>query len=219
MFGKKKDKKGDAHGAEAEKPAAEAEGAEGAEGGGKKKLPKKILIMAAAGLLVLVGGGGGAAYFLLLKPKAGAETAEAGHGEAAAAEGGHGEASGGHGGGEGGAEVVDAAGGTVRPGPAGVTFYTLPDVLTNIQTTDGRPNALKLKITFELANGADATVIGEQMPRLQDLLQTFLRELRPEDLNGSQGMFRLRQEIQRRVNLVLTPSKVNAVLIEEMLQT
>ena len=55
--------------------------------------------------------------------------------------------------------------------------------------------------------------------RLRDLLQTFLRELRPEDLNGSQGDFRLRQEIMQRVNLVIAPAKVEAVLIEEMLQT
>ena len=58
---------------------------------------------------------------------------------------------------------------------------------------------------------------GDSMPRLQDMFQTFLRELRPEDLQGSQGSYQLRAEIQRRVNLVIAPAKVNAVLIEEML--
>ena len=42
-------------------------------------------------------------------------------------------------------------------------------------------------------------------------------ELRPEDLQGSQGSYQLRMEILRRVNLVIAPAKVNAVLIEEML--
>ena len=55
------------------------------------------------------------------------------------------------------------------------------------------------------------------MPRLQDMFQTFLRELRPEDLAGSEGTYQLRTELLRRVNLVIAPSKVNAVLIEEML--
>ena len=45
------------------------------------------------------------------------------------------------------------------------------------------------------------------MPRLQDMFQTFLRELRPEDLSGSQGSYQLRMEILRRVNLVIAPSK------------
>ena len=56
-----------------------------------------------------------------------------------------------------------------------------------------------------------------EMPRLQDMFQGFLRELRPEDLAGSAGNFQLRAEILRRVNLVAAPGKVDAVLIEEML--
>ena len=56
-----------------------------------------------------------------------------------------------------------------------------------------------------------------ESPRLNDMLQTFLRELRPEDLAGSAGSFQLRQEILRRVNLVAAPEEVDAVLIEEML--
>ena len=49
------------------------------------------------------------------------------------------------------------------------------------------------------------------------MFQSFLRELRPDDLAGSEGSYQLRQEIQRRVNLVIAPAKVNAVLIQEML--
>ena len=72
------------------------------------------------------------------------------------------------------------------------------------------------------AGGAPATAppgdgLEPNMPRLQDMFQTFLRELRPEDLSGSQGSYQLRMEILRRVNLVIAPSKANAVLIEEML--
>jgi flagellar FliL protein len=55
------------------------------------------------------------------------------------------------------------------------------------------------------------------MPRLQDMFQSFLRELRPEDLSGSQGSYQLRMEILRRVNLVMAPAHAKAVLIEEML--
>ena len=105
----------------------------------------------------------------------------------------------------------------MREGPDGVVFYTLPDIVVNMQTADGRPTFLKLKLTLELPDHEAADVIEPNSPRLQDMFQTFLRELRPEDLAGSQGSYQLRMEILRRVNLVIAPSKANAVLIEEML--
>jgi len=82
---------------------------------------------------------------------------------------------------------------------------------------DGKPTFLKLKLTLELPDHETADTLDADMPRLQDVFQTFLRELRPEDLAGSEGTLQLRVELQRRVNLVIAPSKINAVLIEEML--
>jgi flagellar FliL protein len=200
----KKPKKGEAP-ADGE---AAPEGAEGAEGEGGKKKPPLLIIIIAAAVLVL-GGAGAAVYFLVLKPKPAAEGAAHGKEKPKKEKKKEGE----HGGGD----KPDPTLGTIKEGPDGVVFYTLPDVVVNMQTADGRPTFLKLKLTFELPDEHVAETIGPNMPRLQDMFQTFLRELRPEDLSGSQGSFRLRQELQRRVNLVIAPAKVNAVLIEEML--
>ena len=186
---------------------APAEGAEG-EAPAKKKLPLKMLIIAGAAALVVLGGGGTAA-FIFLKPKPEA-AAEKGHEKKKEKkkeekkEGKEGKE------GEKGAAVV-------REGPDGVVFYTMPEVVVNMQTADGRPTFLKLKLTLELPDAEVVEELDPNMPRLQDMFQTFLRELRPEDLSGSQGSYQLRMEILRRVNLVIGPSKANAVLIEEML--
>jgi len=51
--------------AEAEAEAPDAEGGDGAKGGGF--LSRKLIVMAAAGLLVLGGGGAGAYFFLFSK--------------------------------------------------------------------------------------------------------------------------------------------------------
>jgi flagellar FliL protein len=110
-----------------------------------------------------------------------------------------------------------AAYGEVRDGPDGVVFYTLPDLVANIRTTDGKPAYLKLKLTLELPDHATADAFEPNAPRLSDMFTTFLRELREEDLTGSAGSYQLRMELQRRVNLVIAPAKVNSVLIEEML--
>jgi flagellar FliL protein len=86
-----------------------------------------------------------------------------------------------------------------------------------MQSPDGRPTFLKLKLTLELPNEEVAEELTPNMPRMQDMFQSFLRELRPEDLSGSQGSYQLRMELLRRVGLMAAPQKVNAVLIEEML--
>lgn len=217
MF-KKKDKA--KMGAEADESAvavvnagSDADG-EGADGDAPKKkgLPIKLIAIGLAAVLVLGGGGGGAAWYFLLKPKAGDAQAGAkdAHGKEKKKEkkkdAKHGED---------GAKTA----GILKEGPDGVYFYTLPPLMVNMQGSDGRPTFLKLEVILELADEHLAEEIDPSMPRVEDMLQTFLRELRPEDLSGSQGTFRLRQEIQRRVNLMIAPAKVNTVLFGDILIT
>jgi flagellar FliL protein len=166
-----------------------------------------MLIIAGVGALAILGGGGAGAYFMFLKPKPAGE-----HGEAAKEKKKEKKAE--KGGKDGKPQPGDPV---IKEGPDGVVFYTLPDILVNLQTSDGRPAHLKLKLTFELPDEEVANDLTPDMPRMNDMFQTFLRELRPEDLSGSQGSYQLRMEILRRVNLLAAPNKVNAVLIEEML--
>ncbi|MGZ9098455.1 MAG: flagellar basal body-associated FliL family protein [Brevundimonas sp.] len=210
-FGKKKGaKEGDDANLPAVSDAPAPEGEDGAPA--KKKLPLLFIIIPAA--LVVLGGGGGAAFFLM-QPKPAA--AEDGHG--AEKKGGHDKKAEKKGGGGHSAPAGegDASLGVIAEGPDGVTFYTLPDMVVNIQAPDGRPTFLKLKLTLETRDAHVAEQLQAEMPRMQDMFQGFLRELRPEDLAGSAGSFQLRAEILRRVNLIAAPGKVDAVLIEEML--
>jgi flagellar FliL protein len=209
-FGKKKGAGGDAN-----LPAvSDAPTPEGEEGEApKKKLPLLFIVVPAA--LLVLAGGGGAAFFLLQPKPAAAE--DGGHG--AEKKGGHGKKDEKKGGGHGAAAEgpVDPSLGVIAEGPDGVTFFTLPDMVVNIQSPDGRPTFLKLKLTLETKDAHVAEQLQTEMPRMQDMFQGFLRELRPEDLAGSAGSFQLRAEILRRVNLIAAPGKVDAVLIEEML--
>jgi flagellar FliL protein len=199
---------------EADGAGGDAEvGPDGEPIAGKKKLDPKILIIAAAAAVLVLGGGGAGAYFLFLKPKP-AEHAEAGaHDEKAKEKDKKKKKGGDHE--KGGKPEPGAA--TVKEGPDGIVFYTLPDIVVNMQTADGRPTFLKLKLTLELPDEELVEELDPALPRVNDMFQTFLREMRPEDLSGSQGSYQLRMEILRRINLLVAPSKVNAVLIEEML--
>lgn len=97
------------------------------------------------------------------------------------------------------------------------TFVDLPDVLVNLSNagTD-RTQYLKVKIVLELP---DAKLVGEiqpLMPRVMDAFQTYLRELRPTDLDGSAGLYRLKEELTRRVNAAVAPNRITAVLFKEI---
>jgi len=164
---KGKDKPAEDAGADAEVEGAEAvEGEEGAEVG-KKKLPLKMILIAGAAAFVVLGGGGGAAFFFL------APKPDAAHSKKKPAKS-HGSEKKGEG--------KDDKGGAITDGPDGVVFYSLPDMVVNMQTADGKPTFLKLKLTLEVADRETAEAIQPEMPRLTDMFQTFLRELRPEDL-------------------------------------
>jgi flagellar FliL protein len=215
MFGKgKKKKKGEAPEAEteAEGAAPSAEGAEGEGGEGapvKKKMSGKKLVLFIILPAVLVLGGGGAAAYLLLFNGGGEQ-----HAEAIA---GHGKAAGGHGDDEGAGEAVPGPNGTMIMHGDDVVFVTLPEMLVNITGPEGRPAYLKLKLTLEAPDDATVEALTEHIPRVSDQFNGFLRELRTDDLSGSAGAYRLRLELLRRVNLVIAPMQINAVLIEEML--
>ena len=214
-----------------EEPAAEAEGAEGAPA--KKKMAGKTLVLFIILPAVLVLGGGGAAAMMLMGGgKAAAAPAAAADGEHVTAEEGHGEAApagehaapaagGEHGGGEGAATAVTAdgdVGHALACESGNPCYYAMPKLVVNLASTGGsRATMMELELSLEAATSSTFNRVPELMPRLKDSLNSFLRELRVEDLNGSGGTYNLRRELLKRFNTVMDPKKLDAVLIEGML--
>jgi flagellar FliL protein len=96
-------------------------------------------------------------------------------------------------------------------------FYDLPELLVNLSTTGRKSTFLKIRIALELEKAEDLPAIEGVMPRIIDNFQVYLRELRVEDLKGSAGMYRLREELLKRVGAAIAPTKINDVLFKEML--
>jgi flagellar protein FliL len=96
-------------------------------------------------------------------------------------------------------------------------FVDVPEVLVNLSTVGAdRTQYLKVKIVLEIPDAALAPQIESTMPRVMDAFQTYLRELRPTDLDGSAGLYRLKEELTRRVNSAIAPSRITAVLFKEI---
>ena len=96
-------------------------------------------------------------------------------------------------------------------------FLDVPEVLVNLVGAPGeRIQYLKVKVVLEVREEKQVDVIKPTMPRVSDIFQTYMRELRPADLNGSAGLFRLKEELTRRVNVAIAPGQINAVLFKEI---
>ena len=177
--------------------ANDDEDGEGEDGGKKSKggSKKLIIIIGLAGFLII--GAVAAVYFTgLLDPLLGSE-------DETAEQSGGGEGSGGEG--------EDAEGG------AKAVFHDMPEMIVTLNTGGRKQVFLKLRVSLELQSSVDVAKIQSLMPRVVDKFQIYLRELRIEDLKGSAGMYRLREELLTRVRAAAHPTKVNSVLFKEML--
>ncbi len=101
--------------------------------------------------------------------------------------------------------------------PPQVAFFDVPDILVNVQTADGTAAYLKLSVALELDSDLEKPGLQVLMPRLVDQFQSYLRELRIDDLKGSAGVMRLKEELLRRVNVSVAPYHVRDVLLKEMI--
>jgi flagellar FliL protein len=96
-------------------------------------------------------------------------------------------------------------------------YFPLGDLLVNLSGEGKHPNFLKVKISLELADEKDVPLMEAIKPRIIDNFQVYLRELRIEDLRGSAGMYRLREELLMRVTEAAQPVRIRDVLFQEML--
>jgi flagellar FliL protein len=97
------------------------------------------------------------------------------------------------------------------------TYVDLPEMVANLNSGKSRPSYVKLTARIEVPKAADAVKVKAAMPRLQDLMQTYLREMRPEELRGSAGTYRLREELLARANVAVAPARVSDVLFIQMI--
>lgn len=94
-------------------------------------------------------------------------------------------------------------------------FYDLPPMTVNLNSD--KDEYLKLSISLELSDESEVKLIEPRMARVIDAFQVYLRELRRSDLEGSAGIYRLKEELRRRVNLAIYPAEVKSILFREIL--
>lgn len=101
--------------------------------------------------------------------------------------------------------------------PKPPVFMEMPEILVNLTQAPGeRVQYIKARVVLEVKEQPVIAQITPMLPRVTDTFQTYMRELRPADLTGSAGLYRLREELTKRVNTAIAPHQVNAVLFREV---
>ncbi len=190
MAAAKSAKKADPEEEAPKKTDAEGDGTEGGEGVDlpKKKISgKKLMLIVVALVLVLAIGGGAALYFTGIL-------------------GGH---------------APEDAAQTTEEHPAEEAgppvFFEIPQILINLQSTGRRPSFLRLKISLQLKKEEDKDAVTKVLPRVVDSFQLYLREVSREELQGTAGLERLREELRLRVAAAVAPVEIKDVLFTEMI--
>lgn len=114
-------------------------------------------------------------------------------------------------------ELLDTEQGVEGAATGQIVFYDVPEMLVNLNTGGKAETFLKIQVSLELDDPEAMTQLETLMPRVVDNFQTYLRELRIEDLEGSEGIYRLKEELLLRVNAAVRPVKVHDVLFREIL--
>lgn len=161
---------------------------EDGEGGPKKKkLSGKKIVLFGVLPLLLIGGGGAGVMFSGVLGGDEEEMAEE--------------------------EMVEEA----SEEPQNVVFYDLPEMLVNLNSNGRQSSFLKIQVSLELDSPEAVPTIEAVLPRIVDNFQVYLRELRPDELSGTKGMVRLKEELLVRVNGAVEPTKVYDILFKEIL--
>jgi flagellar FliL protein len=101
--------------------------------------------------------------------------------------------------------------------PVPPSYVDIPEMVANLNSANHKPSYVKMSARVEVPKPEDVDKVRAALPRLQDMMQTYLREMRPEELRGSAGTYRLREELLVRANAAVAPAKVTDVLFTQML--
>jgi flagellar FliL protein len=96
-------------------------------------------------------------------------------------------------------------------------IFNLQPMMVNLNSDGDTPEVMKLTVALEVENEAMMEEIQPRLAKVIDSFQVYMRELRRSDLEGSAGIYRLKEELLRRVNIAIYPAHVQSILFKEIL--
>ena len=99
-----------------------------------------------------------------------------------------------------------------------IMFVPLDEITVNLKHgVSQNMTWLRIKVTLEVQGKNNYDVVSQLTPKIVDIVQTYLKELRQSDLEGSFGIYKIKDEMMMRINTVLHPVRIEAILFQEMI--
>ncbi len=96
-------------------------------------------------------------------------------------------------------------------------FIKMPELVANLDAGTDADSYAKMQAELEVTDALSATAVAAQMPAIIDLFQSYLRTMQPGDLQGAEGLYRLREALLSRANVIVAPASVQDVLFIELI--
>ena len=95
-------------------------------------------------------------------------------------------------------------------------YVEVPAMVVNLRSVEGRTRYLKARVTIEAVDPETADRIKQRLPAIVDSFQGLLHGIRPEDIAGSTGLYRLKEEMMVRATRAAAPHRVSDILVQEL---
>lgn len=105
------------------------------------------------------------------------------------------------------------------------TYFPLPELKLSIHKENDALGYLVIGITLKVASNAKLEEFKKKEPEMLDILHTYLTSITFDNLDKSSkncltssvGLERLRENLIRRINIVLAPLKIESVLFRKLI--
>lgn len=103
---------------------------------------------------------------------------------------------------------------SARPSPL---YVETPEMITNLDAGPHRLSFAKVQCKLEVEGPQDRDAVAAAMPRIVDMLQTYIRAVRPEEMRSATGAYRLHEALLARAMIVVPEARITDILFEQLL--
>jgi flagellar FliL protein len=114
--------------------------------------------------------------------------------------------------------IVSSNNSTNDPNDLSVVFIPMEEITVNLrQGVENNTSWLKIRVTLEVHGKSNGELVKNMLPKIVDIFQTYLKELRKSDLDGSFGIYKIKDEMMLRINTILYPAKIEGILFQDFM--
>lgn len=103
-----------------------------------------------------------------------------------------------------------------KRGPEGAASYVLPEFVVNLRTNRSYPVFLLLSLAVEIRDEGVRPTMAAQEPRIRDAMIIYLSSMTPTDLNGYDGIQRVRDNAWRILQQFVDPKDLVNVQVAKL---